>query len=109
VLLAREDVIDVESIGPLLPDEESNATSSEDAGAELDAVVCRWLTSQQPPSGAIYDAAMAAFERPLFAQVLRETGGNQLRAAQALGINRNTLRKRLGELSLDPEHFARRI
>jgi two-component system, NtrC family, nitrogen regulation response regulator GlnG len=63
---------------------------------------------ERPASGTIYDTAMAAFERPLFAQVLRETGGNQLRAAQALGINRNTLRKRLSELALDPEEFARR-
>ena len=47
-------------------------------------------------------------ERPLFSEVLRETGGNQLRAAQALGINRNTLRKRLSELALDPEEFTRR-
>jgi two-component system nitrogen regulation response regulator GlnG len=51
---------------------------------------------------------MAAFERPLFEEILRETAGNQLRAAQALGINRNTLRKRLGELAIDPEEFARR-
>jgi two-component system nitrogen regulation response regulator GlnG len=40
--------------------------------------------------------------------VLRETGGNQFRAAQQLGINRNTLRKRLGELAIDPEEFGRR-
>jgi two-component system, NtrC family, nitrogen regulation response regulator GlnG len=59
-------------------------------------------------SGTVYDTALAAFERPLFAQVLRETGGNQLRAAQQLGINRNTLRKRLGELAIDPELFSNR-
>jgi two-component system nitrogen regulation response regulator GlnG len=40
--------------------------------------------------------------------VLKENAGNQLRAAQQLGINRNTLRKRLSELAIDPEDYARR-
>jgi two-component system nitrogen regulation response regulator GlnG len=108
-LLAREDVIDVEGVALLLPEVEPDALVSGEGAAELDAVVGRWLASERPASGTIYDTALAAFERPLFAQVLRETGGNQLRAAQALGINRNTLRKRLVDLGLDPEHFARRI
>ena len=65
-------------------------------------------TGEAPPPGRVYDEALAALERPLFAEVLRGTGGNQLRAAQVLGINRNTLRKRLSELGLDPEGFVRR-
>lgn len=120
-LLAREDVIDVESIVPLLAQEQSGANGDSTGGsaqygegrahgasASIDAAVEAWLAATRPASGTIYGSAMAAFERPLFAQVLRETAGNQLRAAQALGINRNTLRKRLGELALDPEEFARR-
>ena len=46
------------------------------------------------------------FEKPLFEHALARTGGNQLRAAQMLGINRNTLRKRLVELDIDPDRFA---
>ena len=41
-------------------------------------------------------------EKPLLRAVLRETGGNQVRAAQILGINRNTLRKKLTEHGIDP-------
>ncbi|AXB78141.1 sigma-54 dependent transcriptional regulator [Novosphingobium sp. P6W] len=121
-LLAREDLIDVDQVLPLLtPEPTATATGmGEDAdhGAstsgpahapgDIAAAVAQWLSATRPASGTIYDSAMAAFERPLFAEVLKETAGNQLRAAQALGINRNTLRKRLGELSLDPEEFTRR-
>ena len=42
-------------------------------------------------------------EKPLLRAVMRETKGNQVRAAQLLGINRNTLRKKLKEHSIDPD------
>ncbi|MBB4856790.1 two-component system nitrogen regulation response regulator GlnG [Novosphingobium chloroacetimidivorans] len=108
-LLAREEMIDADALAPLLPIDQPGDAAAGEQGADLDAAVRHWLAAAQPASGAIYETALAAFERPLFATILRETGGNQLRAAQALGINRNTLRKRLGDLGLDPEHFARRI
>ncbi len=104
-LLAREEQIDPASIQPLL---EQIRTPEAEGIADLDAAVAGWLGENRPLPGAIYDSALAAFERPLFAAVLKETGGNQLRAAQLLGINRNTLRKRLGELTIDPEGFAHR-
>jgi two-component system nitrogen regulation response regulator GlnG len=50
--------------------------------------------------GKLYRTAMDRVERPLLALVLEATGGNQLRAARLLGINRNTLRKRLRLLGL---------
>ena len=43
---------------------------------------------------------MRTVERPLFEVVLDESGGNQLRAARVLGLNRNTLRKKLTELGV---------
>ena len=67
-----------------------------------------WLGAARPSPGTLYHEALAAFERPLFEHALHETGGNQLRAAQLLGINRNTLRKRLDDLEIDPEVFAHR-
>ena len=51
--------------------------------------------------GDVYRAAVAILERPLLAHVLASTGGNQLRAARLLGLNRNTLRKRCRELGLE--------
>jgi two-component system nitrogen regulation response regulator GlnG len=40
---------------------------------------------------------MSAVERPLIALALKETNGNQIQAAQLLGMNRNTLRKKIVE------------
>lgn len=43
----------------------------------------------------LYPMLMAAVERPLIALALKETKGNQLQAAELLGLNRNTLRKKI--------------
>ncbi|MBV1687155.1 sigma-54 dependent transcriptional regulator [Novosphingobium sp. G106] len=106
-LLAREDNVDAAALVPLLAQARPPQTEPSEGG-NLETAVTRWLSEVRPVSGTVYDAALAAFERPLFVEVLRDTGGNQLRAAQQLGINRNTLRKRLGELAIDPEEFTRR-
>jgi two-component system nitrogen regulation response regulator GlnG len=54
----------------------------------------------------LYANLLAEFERPLLEVTLERTGGNQLRAAQILGINRNTLRKKLVELGIAAKRTA---
>jgi two-component system nitrogen regulation response regulator GlnG len=98
-LLAREDTIDAASVSALL---DGTALGEVEGGADIDSAVVSWLAANRPSAGQVYDQALAAFERPLLRAALRETGGNQLRAAQYLGINRNTLRKRLSDLGIDP-------
>ncbi len=48
-----------------------------------------------PCSEGLYALLMREVEAPLLSEVLRWCGGNQSRAAEALGINRATLRKKL--------------
>ena len=50
--------------------------------------------------GDIYDMVIRRVEKPLLALVLRKTEGNQVRAASLLGINRNTLRKKIKDLGI---------
>ncbi len=105
-LMARDEAVDAATIEPLLAGEPGVAMRAPDpAGSrgDIGAALAQWLTDHPPVAGRVYDDALAAFERPLFLHVLGQTGGNQLRAAQVLGINRNTLRKRLGELAIHPE------
>ncbi|RDW13046.1 helix-turn-helix domain-containing protein, partial [Paracoccus thiocyanatus] len=53
-----------------------------------------------PPAG-LYDRILREIERPLLEIALDATGGNQLRCADLLGINRNTLRKKLTDLNIE--------
>jgi Fis family transcriptional regulator len=59
------------------------------------------LEGEQP--AALYRVVQAEVERLLLQRAVKETGGNQRRAAELLGINRNTLRKKLGEHGIEPE------
>ena len=49
---------------------------------------------------AIYDMVLKSVERPMLEVVLAKAGGNQTLASDMLGINRNTLRKKLTEHQL---------
>ena len=48
----------------------------------------------------IYDRVLAEVERPLIQMTLAATRGNQIKAAAMLGLNRNTLRKKIRDLEL---------
>ena len=51
-------------------------------------------------TGDIYSLVLQRVEKPLITLVLKKTGGNQVRAARLLGINRNTVRKKIRELGI---------
>jgi two-component system nitrogen regulation response regulator GlnG len=54
-----------------------------------------------PPKG-LYDRVIEEVEAPLIRLTLAATRGNQIRAAEILGLNRNTLRKKIHDLGLQP-------
>jgi len=49
----------------------------------------------------LYELVMREVERPLLKTVLCHAGGNQSKASKYLGINRNTLRKKLEQYQID--------
>ncbi len=89
-------------IGPV------SAAASVAIDATLEEIIERKLIEcvrglREHASANLYDLMIGLVEKPLLRAVLRETGGNQVRAAQILGINRNTLRKKLTEHGIDPD------
>ena len=98
VITGREIADAITATAPDLP--------APEAGDDFEAAFARRLASDfasarpgLPPPG-LYDRLLAAFERPLIAETLRATRGNQIRAAAVLGINRNTLRKKIQSLAI---------
>ena len=82
-------------------------TGEEGELSQLSAFTERWLQAHfarygedLPPAG-LYQRVLREVERPLIAAALAATGGNQVKAAQLLGINRNTLRAHMKALNID--------
>ena len=104
-VLARDEVIDADAIRAMIGRPHASATS---AVADPDlAVAIRQLIDriarERPEAlddGTLYDRVIGEVERPLIEAMLARHGHNQLRAARAMGINRNTLRKRLDTLGI---------
>ena len=59
------------------------------------------LVAQMVERGILFDEAVGEFEKRFIKQVLERANGNQSRAAQDLGIHRNTLSRKIGEYKLD--------
>ena len=84
---------------------ETPRTTIVDRDASLDDVVAAKVRDYLKSLGEVtprdlYSKIIETVERPLIEAVLERTGGNQLRAAEILGINRNTLRKKMTELDV---------
>lgn len=58
------------------------------------------------PTAGLYNRIIQEIERPLLQMTLKQVQGNQKKAALILGINRNTLRKKLTDLNIDPTQLT---
>jgi two-component system nitrogen regulation response regulator GlnG len=108
-VLERGDVISAASVNEGLRSERTPSAvradgSGQGLAASVESHLARYFDTfgdDLPPDG-LYDRVLAEVEKPLLLLSLAAARGNQIRAAKLLGINRNTLRKKLTERRIDP-------
>ncbi len=70
-------------------------------GKWLDKSIRQYVSAMdKTDNGHLHELIMGGIEKPLVEIVLKETNGNQTKAANILGINRNTLRKKIAEYKI---------
>ena len=110
--LYGEDLITARIIERELADQQPVAQGDE-GPVTLSQMVERKLSSyfaDQPdglPPVGLYDRVLEQVERPLIQLTLAATRGNQVRAAEILGLNRNTLRKKISDLGVEMQRGRR--
>ena len=110
--LYGEDLITARIVERELADQQPVALGDE-GPATLAQLVERKLSSyfaDQPdglPPAGLYDRVLEEVERPLIQLTLSATRGNQVRAAEILGLNRNTLRKKISDLGVEMQRGRR--
>lgn len=76
-------------------------TDSVSLSALIEEHICRYFSENKGlPINKLYAQMIAEVEKPLIEQTLIETEGNQIKAAMILGINRNTLRKKIKDFNI---------
>ncbi|MCR6632172.1 MAG: nitrogen regulation protein NR(I) [Magnetospirillum sp.] len=96
------EVIEAELAGGLPTVDSMGATEGEGLSATVERHLRDYFSSHGdglPPPG-VYDRVLREVERPLISLALEATRGNQIKAAQILGLNRNTLRKKIRDLDV---------
>ncbi|RXR27268.1 nitrogen regulation protein NR(I) [Sphingobium fluviale] len=106
-VLIREDVISVEAVRANIDMADIAASSGEAASDDLHRLLEEWVRQRVSATtygdgAGLHDAMLALIEPILLRETLSAVDGNQIRAASLLGINRNTLRKKLTDYDIDP-------
>ena len=80
----------------------AKAVANDSLGLAVERQLSEYFAAHEgalPPAG-LYGRVLKEIERPLITVSLVATGGNQLKAAKLLGLNRNTLRKKIRDLDI---------
>ena len=110
-VLSRHDVISASLVGQqldaateLAPELPEAHFADEGISLAIEQYLSDYFARHQstlPPDG-LHQRLLETVERPLLRATMVAVRGNQIRAAKLLGINRNTLRKKLVDLGIDP-------
>ncbi|WP_374448707.1 nitrogen regulation protein NR(I) [Stella sp.] len=96
--VVEQELAEVQAAGTVVAD----APTGEGLGAAAERHLKEYFSAhgEALPAAGLYDRVLREIERPLISLTLTATRGNQIRAAQLLGLNRNTLRKKIRELDI---------
>ena len=95
-------IVEQELAGSAVSAPAGGSNENADLGEAVERYLMRYFSSfgnDLPPSG-LYDRVIREVEKPLLSAALAATRGNQIRAAELLGLNRNTLRARIRDLNI---------
>jgi two-component system nitrogen regulation response regulator GlnG len=95
-------VIDAELAQPAMVSGDDESRAEEGLSAAVERHLASYFASfgeELPPPG-LYHRVLREIEHPLLSVTLAATRGNQIRAADLLGVNRNTLRKKIRDLDI---------
>jgi two-component system nitrogen regulation response regulator GlnG len=97
------DIIEIELAGASPLTGEEGQPRNESLSEATERHLRQYFTAHRPglPSSGLYERVLREVERPLLGITLEATRGNQIKAAELLGINRNTLRKKIRELDIE--------
>ncbi|MBE7212795.1 MAG: nitrogen regulation protein NR(I), partial [Gluconacetobacter diazotrophicus] len=86
----------------MIRDEPAAAAPDERLSQAVERHIRHFLSAGRDgmPMRDIYDRVISEVERPLISMTLAATRGNQIKAAAMLGLNRNTLRKKIRDLEI---------
>ncbi|MDH5748555.1 MAG: nitrogen regulation protein NR(I), partial [Rhodospirillales bacterium] len=101
--LYSEETISVEAIRSELADSKPAAASNANGISQsMESHLNSYFSSlgEELPASGLYERVLREVERPLISLTLQATRGNQIKASEVLGLNRNTLRKKIKELNI---------
>ncbi len=96
------DIVEAELADTAAPPEGEARPRDDSLGAAVERHLSEYFIAHEgglPPVG-LYERVLREVEQPLLRLSLEATGGNQIRAASLLGLNRNTLRKKIRALDI---------